>query len=498
VNIVEFATDPQLLGLSISPAQEALLRAIYALPMTAEQREIYHACTGRERLPAAPFPEATIIAGARSGKDSRILAPGLLFEALFGGHEHRVAKGERAVIPLVAQDARAVKVAYGYIRDYLLKSPLLSRMVADEPLVNEIKLVSGITIMCFPCTLRSLRGWSIPAAGLDEVAFFRLEGAADADTEVQASVRRGMIAFDRTRLIKISTPYMRGGVLFDDFKRAFGVDDPDLLCWRASSLRMNPSLKASRLERERRLDPTRFAREYEADFADDVDAFLPAVWVDAAAQTGRQFLSPQEGVRYVAAVDASGGGADAFTLAVVHAEGTGAGRRIVQDVMRAWSKPRDGQTDLEGAVQAIAAIVKTYNIRAVFGDRYARGWVREAFKRAGIVYSDATIMKDSEAVYLDRSAAYLEVEPLFAAGLIAILDHPTLARELKNLERRPHPGGKDRVDHPRGQHDDHANALALAAVMAMKRPGGAGKLLLGGALRTGAEVVAPVEVRLLG
>jgi len=31
-------------------------------------------------------------------------------------------------------------------------------------------------------------------------------------------------------------------------------------------------------------------------------------------------------------------------------------------------------------------------------------------------------------------------------------------------------GGKDRVDHPPGQHDDHANALALAAAKA--RQGG--------------------------
>jgi hypothetical protein len=39
------------------------------------------------------------------------------------------------------------------------------------------------------------------------------------------------------------------------------------------------------------------------------------------------------------------------------------------------------------------------------------------------------------------------------------------------LERRPRAGGKLLVDHPRGRHDDHANALALAAAMAMKDRG---------------------------
>jgi hypothetical protein len=31
-SVVEFITDPQLLGLSISPAQETLLRCAYGLP----------------------------------------------------------------------------------------------------------------------------------------------------------------------------------------------------------------------------------------------------------------------------------------------------------------------------------------------------------------------------------------------------------------------------------------------------------------------------------
>jgi hypothetical protein len=43
-----------------------------------------------------------------------------------------------------------------------------------------------------------------------------------------------MIGFETTRLVKISTPYMRSGVLHDNFARAFGKPDPDLLVWRAT------------------------------------------------------------------------------------------------------------------------------------------------------------------------------------------------------------------------------------------------------------------------
>lgn len=55
-----------------------------------------------------------------------------------------------------------------------------------------------------------------------------------------------MIAFPTTRLVKISTPYMKSGVLYDDFTRAYGQDDPDLLVWRASSPLMNSTLKPGR------------------------------------------------------------------------------------------------------------------------------------------------------------------------------------------------------------------------------------------------------------
>jgi hypothetical protein len=252
---------------------------------------LFHACTGRQRPPPGGFSEVAVIAGARAGKDSRIAAPIVVFEAVFGGHERHLARGERGVIPLVAQDARAAKIAYGYVRDYLTRSPMLSALVDDVP-ASEIILTNSLAISIFPSTLRSLRGWSIPAGVLDELAFFRLEGAADSDVEIQASIRRGMVSFPRTKLVKISTPYMKSGVLYDDFRRGFGQNDPDLLVWKASSLLMNPSLTSDRLDRERRIDPSRFAREYEAEFADDLESFLPGAWVDEAVIPGHHELPP--------------------------------------------------------------------------------------------------------------------------------------------------------------------------------------------------------------
>jgi hypothetical protein len=186
ISIIDFVTDPQLLGLSISKPQEVLLRAIYGLPLTKSQREIYQLCTGRESWPKHDFPEVTIIAGARAGKDSRILCPIISYEAALGNHEKHLTKGERAVFPLVAQDQRGTRIAFGYLKSHFEDSPLLKSMLEDEPYANEIRLKNRVSIMCFPCTQSSLRGWSMPGGGMDELGFWRLEGSVDSDAEVQA------------------------------------------------------------------------------------------------------------------------------------------------------------------------------------------------------------------------------------------------------------------------------------------------------------------------
>jgi hypothetical protein len=127
--------------------------------------------------------------------------------------------------------------------------------------------------------------------------------------------------------------------------------------------------------------------------------------------------------------------------------------------MRGWKRSPSQQLDLEGVVKEIATTLKPYHLTIVTGDRYAAGWVRARFRAEGVHYKDAEMTK---------AEAYIEAQPLFAQGRIDILDHPQLSRELKLLESRPRTGGRTLVDHPRGGHDDHANALALAAVAALK------------------------------
>jgi hypothetical protein len=452
-NIIEFVTDPQLLGLSISPAQEALLRSIYGLPLTSEQMTLWTQCTGRQSYPGKPFSEGTIVCGARAGKDSRIAVPTLLWEAVLGGH--KAAKGERLVFPLIAQDARATRVAYGYARDYLTHSPVLRSCVKDIK-ASEIELTNGSSIICFSCTQASLRGYSIPAACLDEVAQWKVEGYVDTDLEIQTAVRRGMIGFANTRLLKVSTPFHRSGIMHSDFDRYWGQEDAhDVLVWKASSMLMHPGLSEQRLERERRLDPTRFAREYEAEWISDLSAAFDPEAIDACVVPGRKELPPMKDTDHFAFVDPSAGARDLYTCCIC----VQSGEKVLQVALR-YFKPPFSPADV---TQQIVSLLKSYGIRKVTGDRYAGQFCQELYTRNGIDY---------EVSELDRSSLFLECIPLINAGRVELLDHPETIRELKMIERRVGPSGKQTLTHPSRSFcfDDRANALAGAAYLAGVRP----------------------------
>jgi hypothetical protein len=55
------------------------------------------------------------------------------------------------------------------------------------------------------------------------------------------------------------------------------------------------------------------------------------------------------------------------------------------------------------------------------------------------------------------------------ARRIDLLDSPKLLAQLVGLERRVGRGGRDSIDHAPGGHDDVANAVAGALVMALGR-----------------------------
>ena len=146
----------------------------------------------------------------------------------------------------------------------------------------------------------------------------------------------------------------------------------------------------------------------------------------------------------------SGGLGDSFTAGVAHREDDG---RAVLDCLVEKTPPFDPAT----ATKEIAAVLKSYGVATVTGDKYAPQWPVAEFARSDITY------EHSER---DRSAIYADFLPLLTSGRARLLDSPRLVGQLANLERKTAPMGRDRIDHPPGAHDDLSNAAAGALALA--------------------------------
>src|SRR5262249_9391514 len=157
-------------------------------------------------------------------------------------------------------------------------------------------------------------------------------------------------------------------------------------------------------------------------------------------------LLPAERTKYFAACDPSGGSADSFTVAVCHGER----ERIVIDAVRETRPPFSP----ESVVDEFAALLKSYRVRQVVGDRYAGEFPREQFRKRGIEYRLADKPK---------SDLFRDLLPLLNSRRVVLPRSDRLVNQLVGLERRTTRAGKDSIDHAPNSHDDVANAVALAA-----------------------------------
>jgi hypothetical protein len=138
-------------------------------------------------------------------------------------------------------------------------------------------------------------------------------------------------------------------------------------------------------------------------------------------------------------------------MAIAHKEEN----RVIVDLVRGRKAPFDPSS----VVAEFVAVMQRYGIAEAKADRYAAEWVVSAFAEP----SRGVTVEPSER---SKSELYLEIEPMFAQGSIAIPADRTLLHELRCLERRTHRGARDSVDHPLGGRDDWANAMAGALVAA--------------------------------
>lgn len=433
----------------------AALRTLYGLPLRESQKALVSTCSGCEPvgddlLPPGGFASALFLTGRRSGK-SRIAAVAAAYEAALAGHERKLSKGEKGLVAVISPTRRQSRIVRGYIQGIFRSTPLLRREIERET-AQGFDLANGVSIEILAGDYRTVRGFTLLAAVVDEICFFGLEAESKIknDAELVRALRPGLATVGG-KLIAISSPYARRGWAYQTWKRNWGKSNPGVLVWNCSSRTMNPTLPQSVVDEALREDLAAAKSEYLGEWRDDVSAYLPRAVIEQSVVSGRLQLLPDEAQTYFAFADLSGGRNESAALAIGHRES----RKVIVDCLREWKSPFSPQY----VVHQMAADLQRYGLRRVTGDAYAAEFTVGSFQREGIKYNRAK---------QNKSELFLELLPRLCSGEIELLDNERLIEQLANLERRTRSGGKDTIDHPSGGKDDLANVVAGVATSAAK------------------------------
>jgi len=424
------------------------LKGIFGLEMTAAELKIYQKFTGRNDIPNQQVEEAFLLIGRRGGK-SFISALIAVFLAVFKKWNLGIEKG---YVMVSAVDKRQAGIILNYVRK-ILELPVFTGMILNDK-IEEIELKNNITIAVHTCSYRSLRGFACVAAILDELAFFRVEGA-NPSREILTALTPSLANIPGSLLLGISTGYSKSGVFYEYIRDFYSQENKEILIWKGSTQEMNPTHSKRAIKKALNLDPQAARAEYLAEFREDFSSYLSEEEVNQVVMLNRESISSLANTEYFAFTDPSGGKRDSMTLSICHVERDLDRSKIIQDILIIKKSPFNP----ESCVKLFATVLKEYGLYTVTGDKYGGEWVSSAFEKEGILYSPSEFSK---------SDIYLEARPLFSIpNKIEILDNQTQKIELRQLERRTG-RGKDIVDHPPNLKDDASNSLCGSLVLAAK------------------------------
>ena len=169
----------------------AFLAALFGLPMDEDQHRIFTECTQRTDRPTTPASEAWLVCGRRAGK-SFTLALIAVFLACSRDWLPYLGIGERGTVMVIAADRRQARTILRYVKGLLQLVPMLTRMIEAER-QEAVDLNNRISIEVHTASFKTVRGYTIVAALLDEIAFWPTDpDSADPDGEVVSAIKPAM------------------------------------------------------------------------------------------------------------------------------------------------------------------------------------------------------------------------------------------------------------------------------------------------------------------
>jgi hypothetical protein len=432
-------------------------RVLWSLPIKTQHYDLIRECTGRDPalLPQNGFDTALFLTGRRSGK-SRISAIIGAYISVLSGLEKMLAKGEMGMVAIIAPTKKQGRIVKNYLRAIFTETPLLQNEIESET-AEGFLLNNGILVEIMVGDWRSVRGYTLLAAIVDEVCFFGLteESKVKNDEELITALKPSLATVKGSKCICISSPYAKKGWSFKQYEKCFGNNSAKTLVWNCPSRTMNPLLPQSVVDEALAEDMASAKAEYLGEFRDDISGYLPKEVIVNCVIRGRKELLHEAGIIYFAFCDCSGGRSDDGSLSIAHRDKI---KKVIIDITRRYKAPHS-------PVQIIGQMseeIKRFGLREIYGDNYAAQFVVDAFKSNGIRFVKSE---------LSKSELYCELLPRISSSQIELLDDEFLINQLCGLERRTRSGGKDIIDHPKGGKDDVANSVSGASFFCGEKRG---------------------------
>lgn len=372
MDIVTFAQDVLGIRFDQRPAQAVILKALYGLPIDTGELDIYRQLTHNDQIfqEGIPKTDAVWALGARAGK-STLASVIAIYEATRDRWKKYLQEGESGYAVITATRQKQAEDIIGASCARMLTNSRIEHLI-KELWTSSLILTNGMTIASFPCNSTAARGLPIFLLIFDEIAHYRTEGVK-ADETIYAALRPRQAQFPGALCLKISTPSAKQGLFWEEFKQGFQV--PRRLTIQASTRIVNPLIPLEFIESEFQRDPDNACREFLAEFAEQVNAYLPFDRLDACFTLAGDLL-PDKKHRYFAGVDQSGlTGRDRFAFSIAHRDAD----TIQVDVTRAWDS-----TDADMILGDIKSLAHDYNLDSVTIDRYGAGWVQQALEKLGL------------------------------------------------------------------------------------------------------------------
>lgn len=442
--------------------------------------ELYEAMTDSEYVEelARARNRINLIIGRRGGKTtlSAMLA---LFCAVRTNWRPYLTKTPAATVAILSHTKELSEEILEIIRGLVEESPVLRRLqdlskkdtqttfnlrvpfLVDNPKKpGTVKLEwSRVQIKVGAASKRTIRGRAICAMLCDEIAFWNLdENSKERDDDILRAARPSLLQFkDKSLLIKLSSPGIKQGVLYNEWLKRHDLPD-SYVTFKAPSWVWNTILDEAAFREEYEVDPQGFATEFRADFVDSISNFILPEFVDLCTIRGVTFLPPEDhkkgNVTYAAAIDAAFKG-DRFAFTLLGQDGnTG---KVKQYVVHTWEGSRKNPVKSKDVAQFIRNVCKQYRIARVFADQYAFQPLREIFADFGIT------LEENPFTNQFKRKIYFNLKKLVHNQQIDLLDHEILKTEVKQLQVEQTATGMVRIGHPPGGKDDCADCTAIAA-----------------------------------